>query len=358
MLEIVNVLMRFFMWVLATYRWKKKQENFMLLLSIALWIDFLAALTQRPILEKLGETPEITALAPLLSLFAIAEGILLIATSLYVLNRFKTLREQFAVVLSVIVGSTYVLLAVLLSQPPGVLFAFPIPFTGFSLMLLGYALLRKEVSFKNVATLFPLGAFLLGLINLTYPITIKTHLAFYLYGAGAVFRGMMFIGMIKYALFHVKPPRVPTLDIPPGAFYLESAEHLEALLQKMQSAGNGILITREPPRDTMPTFPVFWITRVTQPPINENIMTVSPTDIGILVDLVKRHLEKGHSLVVIDCFEYLVLENGFENAFKFLLSLKDYATEFGATLIVATDPSLHSKKQWVILTRELEKLEL
>ncbi len=353
----MNVLMRFFMWALATYRWKEKQENFMLLLSMALWIDFLAALTQRQILEKLGWSPDPNALAPLLSLFAVVEGSLLIATSLYLLNRFKTPREQFAVVLSVIIGSSYVLIATLLNQPPTVLFAFPIPFVGFSLMLLGYALLREEVTPKSVATLFPLGAFFLGLINITYPVTIKTPLAFYLYGAGAVFRGMMFVGMVKYALFYVKPPRVPAVDIPRGAFYIDARERLEALLQKMQSAGNGILITREPPRGTAPTFPVFWITRVAQKSPNENITVVPPTNIGILIDLVRRHLEKGHSLVVIDCFEYLVLENGFENAFKFLLSLKDYATKFGATLIVSTDPSTYSEKQWIMITRELGKLE-
>lgn len=49
--------------------------------------------------------------------------------------------------------------------------------------------------------------------------------------------------------------------------------------------------------------------------------------------------------MVVDGFEYLVVENGFENAFKFLLSLKDNVVSFSGTLIVATDFSVHSETQ-------------
>ncbi|WP_245612549.1 DUF835 domain-containing protein [Palaeococcus ferrophilus] len=357
-LEILNVVMRFFTWGFSFYKWVKKREEFMLFLSVALWIDFLAVLTQKPILAHLGWVPEVAVLIPLLSTFAVIEGTLLIAAALLVLDSLKTPWGQLVVVLSVVLGSTYVLVGTLLNEPPTVLFAFPLPFMGASLILVGYALIKEEVGVKNVATLFPLGLILLGSINATYPLTIKTPLAPYLYGAGAVFRAMVFVGMARYALFHVVPPRSTSVNLPPGAFYVETRRALRALVHKMQRSGNGVLITRNSPQGITPTFPVFWITRVISGRIRENTTAISPTDIGILLDLVRRHLEKGHSLVVVDSLEYLVVENGFENAFKFLLSLKDNIMHFHGTLIVLTSPSMYSENQWALISRELERLDL
>lgn len=356
MLEILNVLMRFFTWEFALYRWIKKREEFMLFLSLALWMDFLAALAQAPVLKKLGVTPEATSLLPLLAMLAVAHGILLLATSLYLLGQLKNLHGQLLLVGTVIGGSAYVLLATIYSLSSVALMAFPVPFMGTSLMVLGYALIKKEVGVKNIATLFPIGAFLLGAINLAYPVTMTTSFGAYLYGAGAAFRAMMFIGMMRYALFQVTPPRAPVVDIPQGAFYVDDQEYLQIILQTMESAGNGVLITRNPPEHE-PPIPVFWVTRVASNSPLENMITVLPTDMGILIDLVKRHLEKGHSIVVLDCFEYLALENSFESAFKFLLSLKDHIINFGGTLIVATDPSTYPEKQWKLMTREFERLE-
>lgn len=349
--------MRFSTWGFALYRWARKREEFLLFLSLALWIDSLAALAQKPILEDLGLHPEAKVLAPLLALLAVIEGILLLTTSLSLSGHIKTIRGQILIILTAAGGSSYILLATLFNAPPLLLMAFPLPFLGLSLMVTGYTLIKREVGVKSTATLFPVGAFLLGVINLTYPVTITTEIAPYLYGAGAVFRLMMLIGMAKYALFQITPPKAPSVDIPNGAFYVDDKRRLDAILQKMNSAGNGILITRSPPDKEVPAFPVFWITTLTPTQPLKDVLTVRPTDIGILVDLVKKHLEKGHSIVVLDCFEYLALENGFEKAFKFLLSLKDHVIKFGGTLIVATDPSAYSEKQWKIMKRELSKLE-
>ncbi|MDK2853403.1 MAG: hypothetical protein PWQ92_297 [Thermococcaceae archaeon] len=358
MLEILNVVVRLFTWGFSLYRWLKKREEFMLLLSIALWIDFLVAFTQQPILTCLGLSPDATALMPLLSMFAVIEAVLLITTSFFVLERLKMFWGALTVAISSLLGPAYILAGVLLNVSPTVLMAFPLLFLGIALMLAGYALVKEEVGTKNIATLFPLGLFLLGIINVTYPITIRTSVASYLYGLGAVFRAMVFVGMVRYALFHVVPPKSISVNLPPGAFYVESRRALKILIDKMQQSGNGVLITRSSPQKMAFTFPVFWITRIISGRISENAMAISPTDIGILLDLVKRHLEKGHSRVVIDSFEYLVVENGFESALKFLLSLKDIVMNFNGTLIVITSPSLYSEKQWGMISRELEKLKL
>lgn len=49
---------------------------------------------------------------------------------------------------------------------------------------------------------------LLGLIDITYPVTVNMSIAPYLYFAGGVFRGMILVGIFKYALFEVSSPRV------------------------------------------------------------------------------------------------------------------------------------------------------
>ncbi len=358
MLETLNVLMRFFTWGFATYRWWGKKEDFMLFLSLGLWIDVLAAFSQGPILKTLGLQPNLSALAPLMSMLAIVEALLMLATAVTVRKNPGERRGQLIIFLSTIIGMSYILAATILNRSPAVLFAFSVPFLGVALMLVGYSLIKEEIGLRSTATLLPLGALLLGTINLTYPITISTPLASYLYGLGALFRAMIFIGMARYAFLPIKPPEMPLTELPTGAFYTEGGRVSDVIIQKMQSNGNGVLITRRSFQGFKPKFPVFWVTKVASGIIEENLMAVSPTDIGILVDLVKRHLKKGHSLVVIDCLEYLVMENGFENAFKFLLSLKDTTVKYNGTLIAVVEPSAYPTKHMTMLTKELERLEL
>jgi hypothetical protein len=358
MLEILNLLVRLLVWGLATYRWWKRREEFMFLLSLAIWIDVLAALSQKAVLEDIGLEPNMVVLAPLMSILAIVEGVLLIGTSLLVLDRLEERRSQLVLLTSATLGSLYVLMVALLGESHTAVSALPVPFLGVSLLFTGYILLREEMGSRKVAALFPAGVFLLGVINLTYPFTVNTSTARYLYGMGALFRIMMLIGMVNYAFMKATPPEMPITELPTGAFYTDDGRIVERLLQKMQSTGNGILITRRSLRELRPKFPMFWITRVTSGMLDENVVAVSPTDIGILIDRVRRYLDKGHSLIVIDCFEYLVMENGFENALKFLLSLKDLTVKYNGTLVAVIEPSAYSKRHMVLLRRELEKLEL
>ncbi|NJF24662.1 DUF835 domain-containing protein [Thermococcus sp. Bubb.Bath] len=357
MLEILNLIVRLLVWGLATYRWWKRREDFMFLLSLAIWVDVLAALSKRAVLADIGLKPKTTALAPLMSILAIIEGVLLITASLLVLDRIKELWSQFALLTSTTLGSLYVLMATLLSESSKVISAVPVPFLGISLMFTGYILLRKDIDSKKVAALFPIGIFLLGGINITYPLTVDTPLARCLYGMGALFRGMMLIGMLNYAFMRVTLPEMPIMEFPTGAFYTTNGKIFERLLWKMQSSGNGVFITRKSVQEFKPKFPVFWSTMVASGMLDENVVAVSPTDIGILIDRIRRYLEKGHSLVVLDGFEYLVLENGFESALKFLLSLKDSVISGGGTLVVLLEPRALSKKQLRIIQREFEEFK-
>ncbi|AEC51061.1 hypothetical protein PNA2_0143 [Pyrococcus sp. NA2] len=354
MYEIVNLIMRILTWILSVYRWARKRENFMLLISIAFWIDFLAGLSQKPLIQRFGLNPDPNQLLPLTVTFATIQGVILLIAALYLINEGNNYKAIGASVAVSQLALLYVLLCVLLNAPHRILTAFPISFLGFSMIFVGYALFKREIYLKSLSALFPLGLILLGIIDITYPITSEMSIAKYLYFAGGIFRIMIIIGILKYVLIEVKPPETLEIDIPSGAFYLENNQLFRELLKKMNSLGNGVLITRHYPRDSF-SFPVFWLTKVTSGRIGENVIAISPTDLGILLDLTRRHIERGHSLVVIDGFEYLVIENGFENAMKFLIALKDHVVKRGGSLVLFTSPQAYSESHWNIIKRELEK---
>ncbi|MFA4645839.1 DUF835 domain-containing protein [Pyrococcus kukulkanii] len=75
----------------------------------------------------------------------------------------------------------------------------------------------------------------------------------------------------------------------------------------------------------------FWITKV-----QKGSRTIEPTNLVKILNLSVKYLEQG-GIVVIDGFEYLVLENGFESIVKFLAHLRDYALLYASTVIVVSD---------------------
>ncbi|WP_231833734.1 DUF835 domain-containing protein [Pyrococcus horikoshii] len=356
--EVINLGMRGIIWGFSFYKWLRRKEDFMLLLSITFWFDLLGGLSQKQLLIHFGVEPNPTALTPLMSTFALTEGILLLVASMDVTGRARDLKIIILFIIASHFGLTYILICTLINAPTRILITYPVLFLGFSLILAGYVLLRHEISIKNVSALFPLGMILLGLIDITYPVTVNMSIAPYLYFAGGVFRGMILVGIFKYALFEVSSPRVigEGINILPGGYYLEDREVFHDILKRMESLGNGVLITRHLPKDSF-SFPIFWLTKVVSGPIKDNIIAISPTDLGILLDLVRRHLERGHTVVVIDGFEYIVIENGFETAMKFLLSLKDTAIKYRARLILVTSSQAYSQNQWKIIAREFENLK-
>ncbi|BAD84880.1 hypothetical membrane protein, conserved, containing DUF835 domain [Thermococcus kodakarensis KOD1] len=358
MIEVVNLITRLATWGLATYKWARNKKSEMLFLSIALWFDFLGAISQKRILEALGWVPKIEALPVVMSLMAVVEGMFFLLASLSFLGVLRKFFGQLILLLVSTSGITYVVLATLAGLGDFYIMAYPLVLLGVSLIFLGYVLFKESIWKESTAVLFPAGAILLGVINVTFPVTheIKT-VSGYLYGAGALARFMMLVGITTYSFLTINPPEMPIIKIPRGAFYTTSKDTVERLIRTMQETGNGVLITRDPPKDLRPLFQVFWVTKAAKGQVSDNIIAVSPTDIGILVDIVKKYLDSGHSLVVLDGFEYLVLENGFESTLKFLLSLKDFAISQGGTLVLLLEPRAFSEKQLKIIQREFEEFE-
>ncbi|AIF70371.1 hypothetical protein PAP_09985 [Palaeococcus pacificus DY20341] len=100
---------------------------------------------------------------------------------------------------------------------------------------------------------------------------------------------------------------------------------------------------------------------------NENILTlwvtqatdrgVSPTKLHVIQDFAINFAQKNpRAFVIIDCLEYIILYNGFETTFKFLVGLKDHLTLRGDTLILLIDKDALNVSQHSLLLKEFKPL--
>jgi len=64
----------------------------------------------------------------------------------------------------------------------------------------------------------------------------------------------------------------------------------------------------------------------------------------------------GHGVVYIDCFDYLMMMNGFNSILDFLKTLTDNASMYSGTLIVLSNKVTMESNQWSILEKEFDKV--
>lgn len=237
---------------------------------------------------------------------------------------------------------------------------FPILAFGASLIYVGYVLRNYAVSKNTLEELFPWGLILLGAINLTYPfirnIESIAPTAFLL---AAVFRLMAAVGALKFAIYpskmavFEKPKQQKPLEVK-GAFIFKSQEDLKKSIPNFFDQ-NVIMITRNLPKEKVPENTlVYWLTKMEESSIKADgkIYPVSPTRIDILIHLLTKNLESGYNAVYMDGFEYLMIENGFESAVKFLFDLKDRVVSEGKVIALIIDPRTLTEKQVALLERE------
>lgn len=241
------------------------------------------------------------------------------------------------------------------------MYSLPAVSFGFAFIYLGLVLREYVIRKRSFQELFPWGLILLGAINLTYPIGRPVEwyadIAFFL---AAVFRFFAALGALNF-VFLAPTPGVKVareFEGKPGAFLFESEEAFEKAYPGELRQGYSIVITRkglEWIKNKVGRYGVsFWLTRAVEGRVEENTIAISPTKIDILVDLVERELQRGFRFVYIDAFEYLMVENGFESAVKFLLSLKDRVMNHKGTLTVVVNTGALDERQRAILKREFE----
>ncbi|AAL80295.1 DUF835 domain-containing protein [Pyrococcus furiosus DSM 3638] len=141
-----------------------------------------------------------------------------------------------------------------------------------------------------------------------------------------------------------------SFDIKRGKAYLvKNFEEIKGIIDAIHPSSI-LAIAREIEKYKDITTHIVWVTNVPEKGVN-------PTALHVLLDLSIRFAnEHENALIILDCLEFLVLYNGFELTFKFLLSLKDNLLIRGATLIIVVKPETFNEQQLTLLKREFQTL--
>ncbi|AFK21756.1 hypothetical protein Py04_0151 [Pyrococcus sp. ST04] len=143
-----------------------------------------------------------------------------------------------------------------------------------------------------------------------------------------------------------------------GGYYCEREECYAAFKELLNLRLPGIAISRDPPeifreKLNLKLTPVIWISKV------KHEEAVSPTKLEYLTQRLADFMRgvEIDKVILIDCIDYLILENGERAVFKFITTLKDMATLYRGILIVAVEKETLSEKAYNFLTSELDSLE-
>ncbi|WP_052696235.1 DUF835 domain-containing protein [Palaeococcus ferrophilus] len=131
-----------------------------------------------------------------------------------------------------------------------------------------------------------------------------------------------------------------------GAFLVTSRKLFERLLK---GSKNVLLITRT--KAKINNGRVFWLTRAKEGE-EESVTAISPTKLGILLDIITSHIHSGYDAVFIDAVEYSIVENGPETTVRFLMDLKDRVIREKKLMVVYVDERALDEKTLHLLQRE------
>ncbi|KUH32802.1 hypothetical protein APY94_08435 [Thermococcus celericrescens] len=355
----LNFISRWVLFVAVFYKAYRTREKGWAILTTAFFIDALDV--ESYILEPLGIIlhPDAYAIASKIPNFIIAFLLMWGAVHL----KYGESRLKHVVYISLFSVISYIwllLLATDVFNNPTTRAILPSLAFGGGLIYVGNVLRKYVVSHHWVEMMFPWGLILLGALNLTYPVTRFIEwfapIGFFM---GAVFRLMTATGATKFVFYPLTPVMPPTdVKIPPGAYLFPTREEVVHRFGNVWDKPGVILITREDvgmlKENIHPNTLVFWITRAKEGKLEESptIYAMGPTKIDILTDLITRAIGQGYGLIYIDALEYLMLENGFENAVKFLLNVKDRVVSAGGTIILVANLRTLEPRQRRILERE------
>ncbi|WP_082391480.1 DUF835 domain-containing protein [Thermococcus sp. EP1] len=137
------------------------------------------------------------------------------------------------------------------------------------------------------------------------------------------------------------------VSLEPGG-YLYPSLNLDPIFTLLKDR-DILVIGRNAPLFEKYGIPALWISKV------EKENTISPTDLVKLHYLAINSVTED-SVLILDGIEYLILENGFESVFKFLVHLKDHILMKKAIFIVVVDERALEKRHIFLLEREFERI--
>jgi len=357
----LNITSRFAL--LAVTAYKAHTERKIEWMYICL-MSALAAFTPEPfLLKSLGLHLNEKVAHALDMVGSMFQGVLAMLAALYVKDASPPVEKRAIPVILGTLAYLWIVVTNAIFNPSFILkTAVPVAVYSLGYAYLGYTILKYSPLGSFASRLFAYSMILLALLNATYPYTVTLEwFRSYGFALGTLLRYAMTVGAFGVA-FWPSVEATHAQNASRGTVVVTPPEGFKLLIEEIGKKRSSILVTRNDLRQLElilnSSAMVFWITRVTDGELKKkpHIYAISPTRLGILLDLIARALEAGYNTVYIDSIEYLILENGFNTVLRFLLSLKDWVTAKGGELVLCVDPTALDEKQLKILEREFGEI--
>jgi len=142
--------------------------------------------------------------------------------------------------------------------------------------------------------------------------------------------------------------KVSDKQLPSGAYIYPSLD-VDYLLTEVLRDRKPVAVVRNPHLFEKYELPFVWLSKVRK----EN--AVSPTHLEKILHWAVTRVTSEDALII-DGIEYLILENGFEPVFRFLVNLKDQILLKNSVLILVVDERALEEKHAFLLQREFKKI--
>ncbi|WP_238981982.1 DUF835 domain-containing protein [Thermococcus sp. 2319x1] len=136
--------------------------------------------------------------------------------------------------------------------------------------------------------------------------------------------------------------------LPSGAYIYPSLD-VDYLITEVLGNREIIAVARNPHLFEKYEIPLLWLSKV------EKENAVSPTHLEKILHWAVTTITNEHALIF-DGVEYLILENGFEPVFRFLVNLKDQILLKNSVLVLVVDERALEEKHAFLLQREFKKI--
>lgn len=153
-----------------------------------------------------------------------------------------------------------------------------------------------------------------------------------------------------------------SIKLEKGVSYLLETEDLgrcyELFLERTMAGSQGLCITRDFPdrvrsKHNIKKSPVIWLSNA------DLEYAVEPVQLGKLYHKIEDFLKKTENgLIILVGIEYLITQNNYSSALKFLQLIKDQVSIYGATLIVPIVPEALAEKDLKLIEREFETVKV
>ena len=131
--------------------------------------------------------------------------------------------------------------------------------------------------------------------------------------------------------------------------YLYTSLNIDRLVNEFLGDKNIVVIARNPYLFEKYEIPILWPSKV------ENENAISPAHLERILHWAVTSI-KSEDALIIDGVEYLILENGFESVFRFLVNLKDHILLRNSILVLVVDERALEEKHAFLLQREFKKI--